>query len=644
MDRDEIDTFVQDDHVVIGLDTFNDERRAFQFRVNPLGVQADAVFSETDGIEDFSFDLIWDSAGRIADSGYVIEIAIPLNQLRFPTGGGEMTWGVDLGRSYPRSNRHRIANTPRPRDVSCVLCTAAKVTGFSGVEPGRNLILTPTLTANRTDRQEDFPEGDLVSGGEDFDPGFSVRWGVTPNMTLSGTVNPDFSQVEADVAQLDVNQRFALFFPEKRPFFLEGVDTFSTLIDAVFTRTVVDPDWGAKLTGKQGKHTLGLFATRDKFNSFIIPGRDSSDFASLDQEVDGQVLRYRRDVGKGSTLGLIYTGRESDDYHNRVGGVDGFLRFSDTDTINFQYLVSDTLYPVSVAQDFGQPAEAFDDDALEILYSHQDRNWYWFARWRDFGPEFRADFGFEPQVDIQRGALVLGRNIWPGDDADTWWSQANVEAYLIRNESHDGQLLDEFTALSGSVSGPLQSYLWAEVSRESQFFDGILHEDLDDVAVYFEVQPTGKLRLELFGRLGEAVDFTNNQEADELVAEASVETKVGRHLNLQLDHALQRLEDDDGELFTANLTQLRAVYNFSTRMFARAILQYRDVSRDPTNFVVPVEPELERLFSQLLFSYKLNPQTVLFVGYSDARLGVQDVSLTQTDRTIFVKLGYAWVL
>ncbi len=142
MDRDEINTFVQDDHVLAMIDTFNDERRAFQFRVNPLGVQADAVFSQIDGIEDFSWDILWDSKGRITESGYEVEIALPMNQLRFPSGSGVLTWGVDLGRSYPRNVRHRISNTPRDRSVPCVLCQAAKVTGFEGIEAGRNLVIT----------------------------------------------------------------------------------------------------------------------------------------------------------------------------------------------------------------------------------------------------------------------------------------------------------------------------------------------------------------------------------------------------------------------------------------------------------------------------------------------------------------------
>ncbi len=644
MDRDEIETFVQDDHVVLMIDTFNDERRAFQFRVNPLGVQADAVFSELDGIEDFSWDVLWESAGRLTEAGWEVEIALPMNQLRFPAGAGVQTWGFDLGRSYPRSVRHRLANTPRDRNNSCLLCQAAKITGFEGIEPGRNLVLTPTLTIDRTDRRTPFPAGDLQSGGEDFDPGFTARWGVTPNYTLNATVNPDFSQVEADVAQLDVNERFALFFPEKRPFFLEGVDFFSTLIDTVFTRTVVDPDWGAKLTGKQGKNAIGVFATRDTLNSFLIPSNQGSDFASVDQEVQGSVLRYRRDVGAGSSLGAIYAGREAEGYHNRVGGLDGFLRFSDADTLSFQYLRADTLYPDAIGTRFGQPTEAFDGDALEILYSHRQRTWDVFARWRDYDPGFRADFGFQPRVDIRRGAVVVSRKFWPDEDKDPWWDRQQVTFHGIRIEDHAGQLTDESLALSYEVSGPRQSLLFVEAAHEKESLDGILYEDLDGLALFYEIQPTGKLALELFGLAGETIDFANNQPADQLLLEPELELKVGRHMNFQLGHALQRLDVEGGRLLEANLTEARFVYQFNVRTFARAIVQFRDVERNPALYSFPVEPDSERLFTQLLFSYKLNAETVLFVGYSDNRFGTLDFDLTQSDRTFFVKLSYAWVV
>jgi len=285
--RDDIDRLILDDHFNIVVDPFNDQRRSFEFRVNALGGQADALLSTAEGFEDWSWDAIWGSAGRIDDLGYTIEIAIPFKSLRFPRAAGVQTWGFILERSYPRSVRHRIQSGPRDRNNTCLLCEANKVTGFSGIAPGRNIEVDPAVTASRTDLRTQLPDGALAQGAVDPAFGVDFRWGISPNLTLNATGNPDFSQVEADVAQLDVNTRFALFFPEKRPFFLEGADLFNTPIQAVFTRTVADPDAGLKLSGKVGSSSasaIGVFAARDATTTLLFPSNRGSVGGSLAQE------------------------------------------------------------------------------------------------------------------------------------------------------------------------------------------------------------------------------------------------------------------------------------------------------------------------------------------------------------------------
>ncbi len=255
------DTPFQDDAVGFMVDPFNDERRGFQFRINPLGVQMDAIFSENEGYEDFSWDAIWASEGKIVEDGYVVEVAVPFKSLRFPRSAEAQTWGIMLMRDYPREIRHRMRSHPTDRNRACLLCQMNKMTGIQGVDPGKNVEFTPTLTTVRTDTRQDVPtgswegggaNGDWDAGGTDYQPGVTARWSMTPNLVFNGTVNPDFSQVEADVAQLDVNNRFALFYPERRPFFMEGADFFLTPLNVIFTRTVADPVAGAKLTGQGG--------------------------------------------------------------------------------------------------------------------------------------------------------------------------------------------------------------------------------------------------------------------------------------------------------------------------------------------------------------------------------------------------------
>jgi hypothetical protein len=649
MDRDAIATFVQDDHVVFMIDTFNDSRRAFQFRVNPLGVQADALFGQNEGIEDFSFDMIWAAAGRITADGYTVEMAIPLSQIRFPRTAGPQTWGFDIGRSYPRSVRHRITSARRERDNSCTLCQVDKITGFADLKPGRNLELDPTLTAIRTDSAAT-PGGPLEQTDSKVKPGLSARWGITPNVSLNAAINPDFSQVEADAAQLAVNQRFALFYPEKRPFFLEGSDFFSTPVSAVFTRTVVDPRGGLKVTGKEGRNAFGVFVAEDRQNTFTIPSNQRSDIATVDETVRSGVVRWRRDVGATSTVGGLYTDREADGYHNRVGGLDGFFRFSPTDTMSFQALHSDTLYPDEVARAYGQHTDAFSGNTFYTAYQHAGRDWFWSFLGQDLGTGFRADSGYVPRVDIRDGSVQLQRQFY-GEKGD-WYTQISTGVTGERIEDHSGQLTDESFRLYGGFNGPLQSFLQLGVSQAKTYVvangRAILHEGLDSVDLNAIVQPSGVARLELSGSAGDTVDYTDNRPARQVTLSPSAELKLGLHVNAKLDHTYQQLNVDGGRLFTANLSQLKLIYNFNVRCFVRGIFQYLDLKQDLALYDPAIRPFLDAktqtFFTQLLFSYKLNPQTVLFLGYTDNRLGTQDLSLSQTDRTFFFKVGYAVVM
>jgi hypothetical protein len=638
MDRDAIGTFIQDDHVGFNIDTFNDERRSFQFRANPLGVQVDAVFSEIDSREDFAWDAIWACAGRITADGYVVEMAVPFRQIRFPRTPGPQTWGIELFRSYPRNVRYRMSSRFTDRAKDCMLCQENKITGFQGIAPGRNLEITPTATATRTDSLDAFPNGDLQHGDEQFDPGVTARWGVTPNMTLNATVNPDFSQVEADVAQLDINTRFALFFPEKRPFFLEGADLYLMPLQAVFTRTVADPRWGAKLNGKEGPNAFGVFVAQDRINNLIIPSNQESGFVFLDQAVDEGVVRYRRDIGARSAIGVLYTGRESDDYHNRVGGLDGFLRFTPSDTVRVQYLRSDTLYPEDVALAVGQSLDSFGGYGFQAQYDHFAKLWKGFVRYQDLDPGFRADSGFIPRVDVKTSEAQYERLFY--GTRESWYAQASLGLHGLRTEDHDGTLTDQNLELFGTLNGPRQSILQASLQHNKEFFNGVTF-DLDQQRLFFQFNPTGRVRLALSARTGDEIDFANTRPGDILLADTFMQLRLGRNLDLQFDYLVQQLDVRGGQLFDARLAQSRIVYQFNVRTFVRAILQYQDISRNTDLYLRPVRPQDKELFGQFLFSYKLNPQTVLFLGYTDDRFGLQGIDLTQTDRTFFVKLGYA---
>jgi hypothetical protein len=638
MDRDAIDTFVMDDHVSFMLDTFNDERRAFQFRVNPLGVQADANFSEQEGYEDFSWDAIWSSAARITASGYEVEVAIPFHQLRFKKTAGKQTWGFSAERSWPRSDRHRMESHPRDRNRNCMLCLFNKISGLEDISPGNNIELDPTLTVQRSDVRADFPAGDLEAGKVKAEPGLTAKWGITPNLILNAAINPDFSQIEADVAQLDVNTRYALYYAEKRPFFLEGADIFLTPFEAVFTRTVADPLWGGKMTGKIGKGALGFFVAQDRINNLIIPSNQGSEAVSLDEDVFGGVFRYRQDIGNASTLGVLYTGRSGGDYYNHVGGIDGFFRLGKKDQVRFQYLRSQTRYGEEVASAFGQRRDAFPGDALYVEYMHQTRNWFLYGSYSDKNAGFRSDAGFVNRVDTRWLDSQFQYIFWgkPGG----WFNRIDVWLRAYRISDHDSLLTDSRIALGATYQGPLQSAATVIARANREYYAGTLY-NIDDLYAEVFFKPFNGFSLGVYANPANAVDYANVRPARRLLFGPYLEAGLGRHLNLNLSHNLERLSSAGQRTYTANLLQARLIYNFSVRAFARAILQYRDVDRDPERYTFPVDEATRSLFTQLLFSYKLNAKTVLFLGYSGQLLGSQDIDLTRSDRTFFLKVGYA---
>jgi hypothetical protein len=642
MGRDAIDTFIMDDHISFMLDTFNDERRAFQFRVNPLGVQADANFSELEGYEDFSWDAIWASAGKITDFGYTVEVAIPFNQLRFPKGGKEMTWGFSAERSWPRNVRHRMTSHVRSRDRNCILCQFNKLIGFQNISPGKNLEFDPTLTAQRVDTRdmETFPAGGLESGKVKFKPGISARWGVTPNLMLNATVNPDFSQVEADAAQLDVNTRFALYYPEKRPFFLEGADFFLTPLEMVFTRTVADPLWGGKMTGKIGRNAVGVFVTQDRINNLLFPSNQGTDMGSLGEDVWGGVFRFRRDVGRNSTVGFLYSGRVGEGYANHVAGADGFLRLSRTKTVSWQALYSRTDYPEAIASAYGQKADPFAGFALYGNFRHDSRNLVYALSYTDLGEDFRADFGFMPRVDTRQLRVTVHPQIWgrPGG----WFNRLAFQAVGSRVTDHDGRQTDIEGSVGVGYEGPLQSILQVFLLSTKILYRGVEIERTYNSG-YMEMKPRSGLWYWLYWEAGDAIDYANARSASSVLLNPSLEIALGRHLNLNVNHTYENLTLKGDRIYLANLLQARLIYNFNVRCFLRAIVQYSDVKYNPALYSYPVESREKGLFTQLLFSYKLNPQTVLFLGYTDSGIGTANIDLTRASRTFFLKIGYALV-
>ena len=628
-----------DDWVGVVLDTFNDERRSFSFRCNPFGVQYDVIGTESDS--DPGWDAIWASAGKITSWGYAVEMAIPFNQLCFQRSDGPQIWGFDGERCFPRTQSHLIGAFPRDRSNNCYLCQALKIEGFEGANPGRNIEITPTFTASRTDIRSDFPEGALEKASQDNEFGLDTRWGITPNMTFNLAVNPDFSQVEADALQLDVNRPFEIFYPEKRPFFTEGTDFFETSINTVYTRMIRDPSWGLKITGKEQANTIGAYVVRDDLTNLILPGNQYSSSTSLRTANTTSVFRYKLDIGNKYTLGLLATDREGGDYYNRLIGFDGDFRLTAQDSIDVQFLGSRTQYPRDVAEEFGQAFDSFSGHAIYLYYVHNTRSHDWYFRYKDFSSGFRADLGYLPRVDYKEFMAGWAHAWWgkPG----SWWSMFNVGARYTHMEDQQRNPLDRDLTAWFYYQGELQSRVDVIVDRRREAYN-CLDFDQTILRIFSSCRPNRYVALVFNTLLSDGIDYANTRPGKRIQLNPAVNLELGLHLRLNFDHSYEHMKVDEGRLYDANISKLEAMYQFNTRLFFRSIFQYIDYRYNADLYNCEIDPEFRRLFTQLLFSYKLNPQTVLFVGYSDNHLGGHEFGLTRKDRTFFVKLGYAWVL
>ncbi len=634
----------QDDFVGLVLDTFHDGNRAFEFFVNPLGVQMDLTQNEITGEEDDRWDALWDSAGRLTATGWEVEAAIPLSSLRYPSTHGAQEWGFDAVRNWPRSSRYRLALAPQDRGRNCTLCQIATLDGIRGLEPRLDLELDPTLTASRSDVRSDFPEGRIEKGDEETEAGLSARWGITPNLTLNATLNPDFSQIEADAQQLDINTQFALFYPEKRPFFLEGADLFETKLDLVHTRDIADPSWGLKLTGKVGRNALGVLVADDEVTNLLLPGAEGSEIASLDAGNRSTILRYRRDLPlAGSTLGVIYTGRDGGDYQNHVLGTDMLFRFKGHHGLRIEAVGSETEYPAELAAELGQPVGRFSDHGLRLGYSYTSERWFAYSSYLDLGRDFRADLGFIPQVDIKQGAVGLERIVRSDQtNGKVWYDEMRFGSDYDETYDQKGNALEKELELWWNYEGKLQSNFHLRPGIRERWYQGV---EFDQKYLFFfgEIRPASWFTTYVETSIGDGIDFVNVRPGDTLQLDPGLRFDLGRHWRINLDHSFERLDVDAGRLFTANLSRLSVIYQHNRRTQVRLISQYLDLDRDPTLYLETVEARTRRLSNQLLLSWKLNPQTVVFAGYSDQSMGDASIDLTRESRTFFVKLGYAWV-
>ncbi|WP_017218901.1 carbohydrate binding family 9 domain-containing protein [Pseudoalteromonas sp. NJ631] len=660
----------EDDLVGIKIDSFNNAQSAYQFFINPLGVQQDSIENELTKSENGSWNGIWDSVGKINKDGYVVEVEIPLRVLNFNDSLESKTMALEFLRFYPRNERLRISSMQLQHANSCWICQMPKYQGFAKAKQGSNFAVIPTLVTNRQESR-DINDGiaEPWQADNNVEPGLDVKWAITPDTTLNATLNPDFSQVEADTGQLSVNNSFSLFFPEKRAFFLDNSDYFSSHLNLIHTRNISAPDYGVKLTGNKNGHTFAGFIANDERLNVVVPGNLGSSVVSLERNSQNMALRYRHDLNKTLSVGVTSTTRQSDDYRNQVASIDAKYKPTDNDTLQVQLIGSDTDYDSAFVESLCDSTLAecdLNESVLRVIdeddrgagyyvnYEHNRKHWKAFTSYQARDAALRTDMGFITQVDFNK-FLFGGEYRWYGDD-NNWWNRARWYADWDISHNEQGELLEKEVQTNFAVDGPLQSFLDFGVEHRKR--TGLRHDETrlaidgntdlfteNSQWTYMEFKPMAGVFAGLNLSKGNRVDLANNRLGDLYFARPVINVNLGKHFEVRLRHTFEKMKANGAKVYTANLSDIRLTYQFNINSYLRLAIINTDISRNQSNYNDDVDATYKSISTQLLYSYKLNPQTVFFAGYSDHGYQDDDLSkITKDEKTVFMKFSYAWLI
>jgi hypothetical protein len=648
------DRMFGDDFAGVMIDTFRDQQNGFEFFVNPRGIQGD--LRRTRNNEDSSYDAVWYSGGRVTDDGWTAEMAIPFRSLRFPDHDVQ-SWGIHVFRNRPRESRVQMSWAPISRDENCFFCQAGVMNGIEGVNRGRNVEILPYALASQQGSLAGEDDASFAWGNDDpaGEAGVGLKYGITPNHTLDLSYNPDFSQIESDATQIDANRTFALFYPEKRPFFLEGADMFATDMDLVYTRSINDPRTAGKFTGKSGKNTVAVMAAYDENSPYIIPFEEQSEAANGGETVSG-ILRYKRDILTESFVGLLATDRHSrnNDGFNTTAGVDSRLRMSENFALELQATGSYTREPAdtTLSEEFADipfgdaqqydatfNGEEFGGHAFEMELIRSGRHYNGTLWYDDYSPTFRADNGFITQNNYR----LLG--FWNGYlfqiENNPVFERVEPQIEGGRKYNYGGEFKDTWLQPSVWLRFKKQTYLWTGYLWSSERFAGTLVDGIARWNLSMDTECSKYLAAGLYSHLGHSVirDRDNPRLGDEFSYGVYLTLKPFTQVRLDTSYDSFDLNELNGGpgVYDTFVTRGKLTYQFSRSLFLRVVGEYVDDSRTWS-----VDP---------LFSYKINPFTVFFVGSSHsfdefkddpATPGPQvtDEGYRQTERLFFVKFQY----
>jgi hypothetical protein len=621
-----------DDQVGLWLDTFHDQRHAYFFYSNPYGIQQDGLFAESSG-PDGSFDTVWHTTGKLTGNGYMVMIEIPFKSLRFKQQQASLSWGVILIRVIPRNSEHSFF-PPNSNHIQGMLTKEGTINGLQEISPSHNIQFIPytSVGAFRALDERD-PAADRFTG-KHVEPkaGLDSKMVIKDSLVLDATVNPDFGQIESDDPQVTVNQRFEVFFPEKRPFFQENSNFFQTPLNLVFTRRIVDPLYGIRLTGKEGPWAVGAMLADDRSPGRSVIGTDPLAGASA----YFGVLRVNREFGKNNSFGFIYTDRElhtnPDSFcsalrcvvgFNRIGGVDTQIRINQNWQFNAQAVTSETKFSDG-SHESGPAYHAF--------IERSSRAWEYNTVFEDISGGFDAETGFVNRTDVRRVGTFLGRTFHPEGKLLTAHGPRIVEQSLW---DHNGTRLGHLINPAYEWDFPRNSAfsvftVWEHEQLRPQDFSTLAaNRDYPHLVggAQINTQYYKWLNLAMEMDWGTATNFVPRTGPPVL---AYQNTAFGRAvvrptkaLTIENTYLMTRLLDQNTNLniFNNHIMRSKWNYQFTKEFSLRLIGQYNTTIANP--FLTTLQ-NTKGFNGDVLFTYLLTPGTAIYAGYNSDLQNLDD--------------------
>ncbi len=612
------DSIRSDDWIGINLDTFNDHQSLHVFYCNPLGIQADSRFEG--GNEDFSVDMVWYSEGKIDDKGYVVEIQIPLKSIRF-RHKDPVEMGVIFERAISRSTTTGTFPALDPEQGPNFL-TQTMTMRYPDVKHYRLLEFIPAATYRR---QGDLEEGRLAFNDDQGDLSLTARYGITSDLIFDGTLNPDFSQVESDTGQIDFNQRFALFYPEKRPFFLEGLEKFNfggfhsgdPLREVVHTRTILNPIIGVKFNGRVSQ--------KDSIAS--IYALDNLPNESSDNHAHFGIVRYKRSLSKDSFIGGFYTGRERTNGYNRVYGADGQIRINQASTFGFHIFNSNTHKDKDQAKSDGH--------ILGLDYSLMNRDWIVALGLIDVDRDFNTETGFITRTGLTRFRSGVLKMLYPKSGIIK-----RIDAMIHSYQTYDkiDDLYETMNMIDGALILPRSSRILTGYRYSTEIFLS-KRFNTNRFRLIAGGQLTNKLELNLIYYYGNKIRYVLDPyqgKGNDALASLRFLPTDKLHLDLSLTYSDFYRSSDSKKIFDYLISRGRLTYQVNKYLFFRGILEYNSFHKS--------------LLTDLLASFTYIPGTVVHVGYGSFFEKIRwengdyypSDRYLETQRGFFFKASYLW--